>query len=100
VPPPAIDLNTAQLDQTIGVKGQANGGVYQFGVPVAIKYRRRNADAPRDRWAWHSNQFPADRRRQGSDTGDFVLAGNEVNPVIRALRSNGIEVTGSQPHAG
>ena len=32
-PPPAIDLDTAQLDQIIGVKGQANGGVYQFGVP-------------------------------------------------------------------
>jgi hypothetical protein len=32
-PPPAIDLDTAQLDQLIGVKGQANGGVYQFNVP-------------------------------------------------------------------
>src|SRR6266481_2025383 len=31
--PPAIDLDTAQLDQIIGVKGQANRGVYQFGVP-------------------------------------------------------------------
>src|SRR5215208_269504 len=29
---PAIDLDTAQLDQIIGVKGTANGGVYQFGV--------------------------------------------------------------------
>src|ERR1700746_1198647 len=26
-PPPAIDLDTAQLDQIIGAKGQANGGV-------------------------------------------------------------------------
>ena len=32
-PPPAVDLDTAQLDQLIGIKGQANGGVYQFGVP-------------------------------------------------------------------
>src|SRR5260370_34768093 len=30
---PAIDLDTAQLDQIIGAKGQANGGVYQVGVP-------------------------------------------------------------------
>src|ERR1700716_2790174 len=28
---PAIDLDTAQLDQIIGVKGAANGGVYQIG---------------------------------------------------------------------
>src|SRR5881296_3512410 len=32
-PPPAIDLDTAQIDQIIGAKGQANGGVYQFNVP-------------------------------------------------------------------
>src|SRR4030081_3295051 len=32
-PPPAVDLDTAQLDQIIGVKGQANGGVYQSAVP-------------------------------------------------------------------
>ena len=32
-PPPAVDLDTAKLDQIIGVKGQPNGGVYQFGVP-------------------------------------------------------------------
>ena len=31
--PPQIDLDTAQLDQIIGVKGQNNGGVYQFAVP-------------------------------------------------------------------
>src|SRR5258705_12310811 len=29
----AVDLDTAQLDQIIGAKGQANGGVYQFNVP-------------------------------------------------------------------
>jgi hypothetical protein len=31
-------------------------------------------------------------------TGDFVLTGNEVNPVIKALRSNGIEVTAVHSH--
>src|SRR6202795_3676730 len=32
-PPPAVDLDTAQLDQIMGAKGQAHGGVYQFNVP-------------------------------------------------------------------
>src|SRR3954467_11488274 len=32
-PAPAVDLDTAQLDQIIGAKGQATGGVYQFNVP-------------------------------------------------------------------
>jgi hypothetical protein len=31
-------------------------------------------------------------------TGDFVLTGNEVNPVLRALRDNGIEVTALHSH--
>jgi len=30
-PPPAPDLDTAQIDSIIGVKGQANSGIYQFG---------------------------------------------------------------------
>jgi Domain of Unknown Function (DUF1259) len=32
-PSPAIDLDTTQLDQIIGVKGKADGGVYGFVVP-------------------------------------------------------------------
>jgi hypothetical protein len=31
-------------------------------------------------------------------TGDFVLTSDEVNPVIRALRANGIEVTALHNH--
>src|SRR5262249_58036690 len=31
-------------------------------------------------------------------TGDFVLTGEEVNPVINTLRSNGIEVTAVHSH--
>jgi hypothetical protein len=31
-------------------------------------------------------------------TGDFVLIASEVNPVIKALRENGIEVTALHSH--
>ena len=31
-------------------------------------------------------------------TGDFVLLGSEVNPVIRALRESGIQVTAVHSH--
>ena len=31
-------------------------------------------------------------------TGDFVLTNDEVNPVIRALRGNGIDVTAVHSH--
>ena len=31
-------------------------------------------------------------------TGDFVITAEEVNPLIRALRENGIEVTAIHSH--
>ena len=31
-------------------------------------------------------------------TGDFVLVAKEVNPAIRALRANGIEITALHSH--
>ncbi len=65
--PPAIDLDTAQLDQIIGAKGQANGGVYQFGVPRRDPITENGMQiapaGPMGRG--HRDQLPADRRRQG-----------------------------------
>jgi hypothetical protein len=37
--PPAIDLDTAELDKIIGVKGN-NGGVYALGGRGATRSRR------------------------------------------------------------
>jgi hypothetical protein len=31
-------------------------------------------------------------------TGDFVLLGSEVNPIVKALRQHGIEVTALHSH--
>src|SRR5262249_5978735 len=99
-PPPAVDLNTAQLDQTMGAKGQSNGGVYQFGVPrrdQVIENGMPIAPAGPMGLATGINFQPTGDGK-AAITGDFVLAGKEVNPVIRALRSNGIEVTAVHSH--
>jgi hypothetical protein len=99
-PPPAIDLDTAQLDQIIGVKGQPVGGVYQFGVPrkdPIVENEMPITPVGPMGLATAINFQPTGNGR-AAITGDFVLAGNEVNPVIRALRSNGIEVTAVHSH--
>ena len=44
------------------------------------------------------DQFPADRRRQGRDHRRFRATAEEVNPVIRELQANGIEVTAVHGH--
>jgi hypothetical protein len=98
--PPAIDLDTAQLDQIIGVKGTANGGVYQFGVPRRDPVTEAGMQiAPAGPMGVASAiNFQPTGGGKAAITGDFVLAGEEVNPVLKALRDNGIEVTAIHSH--
>jgi len=99
-PPPAVDLNTAQLDQIIGTKGQPNGGVYQFGVPRRdpVTESAMPITPPGPMGLATAINFQGTGDGKAAITGDFVLVGKEVNPVIRALRSNGIEVTAVHSH--
>jgi hypothetical protein len=99
-PPPAIDLDTAQLDQIIGTKGQANGGVWQFNVPRRDPVKQNDmVMAPVGPMGLAiAINFQPIGGGKAAITGDFVLTGDEVNPVIRALRANGIEVTALHSH--
>jgi len=98
--PPAIALDTAQLDQIIGVKGQANGGVYQFGVPrrdpVTMDGMPLAPSGPLGVATGIGFQPIGDGK--AAITGDFVMVAPEVNPVIKALRDGGIEVTALHSH--
>jgi hypothetical protein len=98
--PPAIDLDTAQLDQIIGVKGQATGGVYQLGVPRRDPVSESGMQlAPAGPMGVATAiNFQPTGGGKAAITGDFVLAADEVDPVIKALRSNGIEVTAIHNH--
>ncbi len=99
-PAPALDLDTAQLDQLIGAKGQANGGVYQFGVPRRDPIMEGGMQiAPVGPMGLATGiNFQPTGGGKAAITGDFVLSGDEVNPVINALRTNGIEVTAVHSH--
>jgi biotin operon repressor len=98
--PPPIELDTAQLDQIIGVKGQANGGVYQFGVPRRDSIMQQGARlAPPGPLGMATGiGFEPTGGGKAAITGDFVLTADEVNPVIKALRANGFEITALHSH--
>jgi len=98
--PPTIDLDTVELDQIIGVKGQANGGVYQFGVPRRDPVTQDGAPLtpPGPLGMATGIGFQQTGGGKAAITGDFVLAADEVNPVIKALRANGIEITALHSH--
>jgi hypothetical protein len=97
---PAIDLDTAQLDQIIGVKGQANGGVYQFAVPRRdpVTEGGMKLEPAGPIGVATAIGFQPTGGGKAAITGDFVLVGEEVNPVIKELRANGIEVTAIHSH--
>lgn len=96
----AIDLDTARIDQIIGAKGHANGGVYQIGVArrddITMGGMALSPAGPMG--VATGINFQPTGSGKAAITGDFVLTGNEVNPVVKALRSHGIEVTAIHSH--
>ena len=98
--PAPVDLDTAKLDEIIGAKGQANGGVYQFGVPRSDPITEGGMTiAPAGPMGVATAiNFQPTGNGKAAITGDFVLTGEEVNPVLRTLRQNGIEVTAIHGH--
>lgn len=98
--PPAVDLDTAKLDQIIDAKGQANGGVYQFNVkrrdPITQEGMPLTPVGPMG--VAIGINFQPTGNGKAAITGDFVLSGDEVNPVITVLLANGIEVTALHSH--
>ena len=93
-----IDLDTGQIDQVLGHKGKDNGGIYQVSVPRAEPIRENGMTVPPSMGVATGINFQPTGGGKAAITGDFVLLGAEVNPVIRALRENGIEVTALHSH--
>ena len=96
--PPPIDLDTAAIDQMLGAKGTNNGGVYQFSIPRAEPIKDGGMDVPPPMGSANAINFQPTGGGKAAITGDFVLIAKEVNPVLKALRDHGIEVTAIHNH--
>jgi hypothetical protein len=94
----APDLDTATIDQALGRKGKINGGVYQVSVPRAEAVKDSGMEVPEAMGSAIAINFQPTGPSKVAITGDFVLTADEVNPVIKALQSNGIEVTAVHNH--
>ena len=97
-PPPPLDLDTASLEKTLGFKGKETGGVYQFSVPRAESITERGMAVPPALGTAMAINFQPTGAGKAAITGDLVLLGTEVNPVLKTLRENGIEVTALHSH--
>lgn len=97
-PPPSLDLDTGAIEKTLAYKGTANGGVYQFSVPRAEAISERGMAVPPAMGTAIAINFEPTGGGKAAITGDFVLLGSEVNPVLKTLREHGIEVTALHSH--
>jgi hypothetical protein len=97
-PAPTVDLDTAKLDEAMGAKGTATGGVYQFGIPRREPARESGMQVNTALGGANAINFQPTGGGKAAITGDFLVTGNEVNPLIRALRSGDIEVTAIHSH--
>lgn len=93
-----IDLDTDAIDRAMGRKGKDNGGVYQFGVARAEPVKDMAIEVPEAMGSAIGINFQPTGGGKAAITGDFVLIASEVNPVIKALQANGIEITALHSH--
>ncbi len=98
--PAAVDLgfDQKQVEQILGHSGKVNGGVLQIGVPRSETITDSGMTVPPSMGVATALNFQPTGNGKAAITGDFVLLGGEVNPVMKALRQNGIAVTALHSH--
>jgi len=96
--PPAQPRAVLALDDILGVKGKVVGDVVQYSVPRKETIKAHGAVVPPAAGVATAINFQPTHDGRAAATGDFVLLGSEVNPVIRALRAGGVAVTAIHSH--
>lgn len=93
-----LGFDQKQVEQILGHTGKVNGGVLQIGVPRSETITDSGMTVPPSMGVATALNFQPTGSRKAAITGDFVLLGSEVNPVIKTLRQNGIAVTALHSH--
>jgi hypothetical protein len=75
-----------------------NGGVYQYGIPRRDPAKESGMQVNAALGGANAINFQPTGNGKAAITGDFLVTGNEVNPLIRALRAGNIEVTAIHSH--
>jgi uncharacterized protein DUF1259 len=95
---PAVDLDTAKLDEIMHAKGTVVGGVDQFAIPRRDPATEAGMAVTTAMGGANGINFQPTGGGKAAITGDFLVTGDEVNPLIRALRAGDIEVTAIHSH--
>jgi len=93
-----IDLDVSAIDKILGTQGKVNSGVLQYSVPRGEQIIDQGMLVPPALGTAIAINFQPTESGKAAITGDFVLIGTEVSPVLKALRDNDIEVTALHSH--
>jgi len=95
---PEIEIDFHRVEQILGRQGMGTSAVYQFSIARAEKITDGEMEIPPSMGVATAINFQSSGEGRAAITGDFVLLAAEVNPVIHALRENGIAVTALHSH--
>ncbi len=93
-----VDLDTMAVAGALRATGKSNGGVYQFSIPRREKILDEKHEVAASMGVATAINFQPAGAGKAAITGDFVLLGREINPVLWALSQNGIQVTAIHSH--
>jgi biotin operon repressor len=91
-------IDQKKIEAELGRSGKVNGGILAFGVPRAETITDEAMVVPPSMGVGTAINFQPTGDGKAAITGDFVLLGKEVNPVMKALREHGIDVTAVHSH--
>lgn len=87
-----------EIERAIGLEGKMGGGVLHINIPRDdVHVNMSGMEIPGNM----GMNIPLNFQIEGSQAainGDFMLLAGEVNPVIKALRANGIEIASLHNH--
>lgn len=87
-----------QIDAALNLTGSAHDGIYSVSLPRPEKITDDGTPLPPAMGVATSINFQTAGTNAIATTGDFVLTADQVQPVMRALQSHGIEVTALHQH--
>ena len=97
-PSEPLGIDTTAITAALGQTGRVNGGVWQVSIPRAEAIRSGDFEVPPSMGLATAINFQPTGGGKAAITGDFVLLGSEVNPVIKSLSQSGITVTSLHNH--
>ncbi len=93
-----LGIDTTAITSALGQGGRITGGVWQVSVPRAEAITSDGFEIPPSMGLGTAINFQPTGGGKAAITGDFVLLGTEVNPVIKSLGEHGITVTSLHNH--